>query len=349
MSTHSSSATAPRAAGSRRRSPGRGETLAGLAVLLLLLIIAAGVWHTSRNFDPSLWGLPAGPAQGGGLLAALAPPGFTPLAPPEAFDLGTLWTKIDGKAELYLPAGFELLETRRWRPTGREGWLETYLFRMKEAQGAFAVYSGQRRSDARPLDLTPLSYASGPAVFAALGPYYLEVVPSGADAAWARASRQMAQAILEALAAVGVKGQSGLGAAGLFPPQGLVQDSLTLLAQDVFGMAGLDQVRTANYQSAQGELTAFLSHRTDAAAAAKLTGDYVTFLTSQGVADLGPAPQLPGSHVLDVLGTFEVVFSQGPYFAGAKGEDRAAAQDLAQRLAKRLAGPPAAPPAGESK
>ena len=70
------------------------------------------------------------------------------------YDAATLSDKINGKAELYLAAGFERLECRRFAlADDPAGWLERFVYTMRAAPGAFAVYSQQRRPQAQPLTL----------------------------------------------------------------------------------------------------------------------------------------------------------------------------------------------------
>src|SRR5512133_1136053 len=97
----------------RRRTP------VALAVLAGLLAIAGGLLWTQSRFNPAVVNFlkaaaPPGAAAPGARTAILPlPDGISPLTAPERFDRETLSDKIDGKAELYLSAGFIGLEAQR--------------------------------------------------------------------------------------------------------------------------------------------------------------------------------------------------------------------------------------------
>ena len=46
---------------------------------------------------------------------------------------------------------------------------------------------------------------------------------------------------------------------------------------------------------------------------------------------------MPGAHVIEIMDTFDIIFTVGPYFAGVhESLDRAIATDLAMRLQATL-------------
>jgi hypothetical protein len=326
--------------------PSRAQSLTSLVVLAVLALVALGVWLKQGSYDPRAWGVPpalkgqaAGVAGGGPLdplldLAALIPPGLTAMGPAESFDPGSLSDKIDGKAELYLAAGFKALATRRYQLAAEPAlWLEAYVFAMAEDRGAFSVFSVQRRSEARTLDLTPNAYQTTNAVFLAQGPYYLEIVASAPRPELTEATRAWAKAWLAlAPAPAAAAGPAEADERGLLPP-GMLPESLSLLASDVFGFDKLNQVFVATYALGGEEATAFLSRRADPAEAGNLARDYAALLLANG-GQARPVPEgLAGAQLIEVAGTWELVFSQGRFLAGVhQAESAAAAQELGMRL-----------------
>lgn len=318
-----------------RSQPSLTQRLLSMVILgLLALVIAVVFWQQSR-YDPASWGW--GGAAGGraGMLAELAVPGLTPLGPGEGFTPATLSDKIDGKAELYLAAGFESMAARRYALAGRPAaWLELMLYRMKDPRAAYSVFSNQRRAGAQPSQLAPNAYTTSNALYLAQGPYYLEAVASLPEPALRQGLSQAAQAILAKLPAAP---SAASGEAGLFPAQGMKADSVVLLAKDAFGMAGLDEVFIATYPQGGGELMAFLARRAGPATAQKQAAAYAAFLKNNG-GNPQPAPAgLPGANLVEVFGAWELFWAQGPFLAGVRGaEDRAATLALAQRLRQAL-------------
>jgi hypothetical protein len=281
------------------------------------------------------------PSTQAGTLAALLPddvPGLKPLARAESFTPATLSDKIDGKAELYLAAGFSGMACRAYQ-AGQAGnaRIDVYLYRMKTTDAAFAVFSGQRRPGAAQSPLAKNGYLTENALFLTHGADYVEVI---ADRAGTRpALEALAKGVLAGLGAgVGDKkgegGQSGEVQPGdLFPKAGLKADSLRLTVADAFGFQGFANVYTADYETGAGSGTAFLSRRKDAAEARKWAGSYQRFLTDNGYA-LQPRQNAPaGAVVLAMEGSVEILLVRGNVLAGVHdAPDMAGALKLANAL-----------------
>ncbi|MDP3426761.1 MAG: hypothetical protein Q8S17_05230 [Humidesulfovibrio sp.] len=250
------------------------------------------------------------------------------LAPPESFTPDTLSDKINGKAELYLAAGFAAMASRSYQtqasPPGR---VEVYLYRMKSPDAAFAVFSGQRRSGAAQSPLAKNGYLTENALFLTSGLDYLEVI--GDRAGQRPVLEALAKAVLAGLAPVrkpaagasfalhsGVNSEASsavnsgakpaaqaaakpaaqpvadLSPPELFPVAGLKPDSIRLAVADAFGCQGLTSVYTAEYDASFGGAAALLSCRKDAAEAKAQLELYRRHLTDNGfVAQPAHSPQ----------------------------------------------------------
>ncbi len=359
----------------RARQVGSGEALASALVLAALLAIAAWMLARQGAFNPAVEvalrapapkgaaqaqagavaqaGAPAdAPAAGGGEpgpagqgakasgLAAFLPQeagGLSALGPAESFNPVTLSDKIDGKAELYLAAGFKAMADRTY--SGGKGKLrvDLYLYEMKNADAAFSVFSGQRRSGAGKSAVTDRAYSTENAVFFASGPYYAEVIADRAGPEAKKALDALAQAVAGALPGKkgGGEGEKAAGQAkdsDLFPAQGQDSGSLRLLAADVFGVQGLTGVYTVGYKAGQAEATGFLSRRKSAAEAQELAGAYLRFLADNGYKELAGA--VPGAKLLEMDGSFEAVGVAGALFFGVHD---ATSRDMAVQVATQLA------------
>jgi hypothetical protein len=338
MSESCPTATLPaRAAGSAR------ETAAAVAVLCCLAVIAGGMLLAQPRFNPGVQNLSAiaadplktGAPPGTDSTPLIpAPAGVSVLTPAERFDRESLSDKIDGKAELYLSAGFLRLDSQRFALSGRpEAWMELFIYDMGSAQNAFAVFSAQRRADVAPLDIGDFAYRAGNALFIAHGHYYAELIASGEEEALAAALEGLAENFIRSrpVAAAAISERD------LFPKAGLIADSIGLIAADAFGVAGLDQVFTAAYRRQAAEATAYFSRRADAAAAAEQVRSYAEFLTAYGGRRLAADDPVPGAVLIEILDTYMVFFAQGPYFAGVhEAEERELALELARDLAAAL-------------
>ena len=167
------------------------ETIVALCVLASLAVIATGMAMVQSRFNPAVVNFLQGAAdRAKGPAAAPAtaepilplPEGMSPLTPAERFDRETLSDKIDGKAELYLSAGFVRLDCQRLALAGQPDlWVEVFIYDMGSFENAYAVFSAQRRADATMLDFAEFAYRAENALFFVHGPFYLEMIASGTD------------------------------------------------------------------------------------------------------------------------------------------------------------------------
>ncbi len=269
--------------------------------------------------------------------AALLPevPGFNPLAPIESYGPETLSDKIDGKADLYLPAGFKEMSCRKFSlDTGAEkAFVEVFIYDMGSAANAFAVFSGQRRPGSPSIPLTANAYATSNALFFTQGRYYLEIVADRASEKLSDALKAYATALLAKIPSEGGQGNPAL----LFPKEGLAPDTVRLLASDVFSMEGFNDVLTAEYHLKSGNGTAFIARRGAPAEARAEARRYLDFLAANGYQKVQTSAAAGDISVLALDNSFEVVWVQGPIMAGVHDATSVqAALDLTAQLRPAL-------------
>jgi hypothetical protein len=262
------------------------------------------------------------------------PPGMVPLSLPEAFDAQNLSDKINGKAELYLSAGFVGLNSQRFKDKKDASlWIEAYLYDMGNGQNAFSVFSAQRREGAATLDLTPYAYRTQNALFLVHGSFYIEIIASEATDRAFNPMKLLAENFIHNTAAQTVIIQEK----DLFPVQGLVAESISLISADAFGFDRLNQIYTAEYEVEGYQMMAFLSRRQDNQNAQDLASAYQKFLETFGGQTIDADLPIKGAKVVEILETYEVIFSSGPYIAGVREADnKEQAINLAQQLYDKL-------------
>ncbi len=319
--------------------PSRHESRIAVAILLLLTLIAAAVLREQRRPHPAVENFLHARALAAGARGPAAdgpfalPEGTTALTPPERFDPYSLSEKIDGKAELYLAAGFVRLDCWRLAPAGAEdAWIEVFIYEMGSFENAFSVFSAQRRADAVALDLTEFAYAAENAFFFVHGTRYVELIASGTGEPFTRAMEAIGRSLIAERPAL----QAALTERDLFPSEGLVAESIRRIAADAFGLAGLDRVYSASYRIGGGEAVVFFTRRDLPDQATALARSYLEMLRAFGAA-VAPAEGMEEAFRVEVLDTFEVVFTRGEFFAGVReATDSGLALELARRLEKRL-------------
>jgi len=328
----------------RKHSTVKGpETYLSLAILAALIAIAVGIFLAQRTYNPAVFRTESGlsPLEQGAAspgtsekMLLPAPPGLEELSRPEQFEAQTLSDKIDGKAELYLSAGFVGLLTQRFKhPNRPDLWLEIFIYDMGAGQNSFAVYSAQRRDDAQPLDLTTNAYRTQNAIFFVHGKYYLEIIASEASEKMLQPMMQFADAFI---GSTPVEFEA-IAEKDLFPRKDLIESSISLIPADAFGFERLNQVFSATYQLGDAQAMAFFSHRKTPAQAQELAAAYQVFLTSFGGRNIEIMLPIQGAKMVEILDTYEIIFSCGSYFAGVRDlEDRQMAEDLALALYQKL-------------
>ena len=324
----------------------RRQTLSSLAIMVLLMVIGTGIFLAQFNYSPSVLQTnsfaPSTANGGDSSLSALAetiiplPSGLVALSPSEGFDAQNLSDKINGKAELYLSAGFVHLSSQRFKDSDGSGfWVEAYVYDMGNGQNAFSVFSAQRREGAAKLELTPYAYRTQNALFLVHGSYYLEIIGSEATDRVLGLMKLLAENFIQNTATE----IAAIQERSLFPVQGLVADSIALISSDAFGFERLDKVYTAEYEIKDHQMMAFLSRRQESREAQELASAYGKFLATFGGQNLEADLPIKDAKLLEILETYEVIFYCGPFIAGVREADnKEQAIELAVRLYEKLKG-----------
>jgi hypothetical protein len=318
----------------------RQQTLLSVIILSILTVIGAAIVISQTRFNPAilikdeLRQAPDldRPVSAPPVFEAFVPlpQGLSPFTAPEIFESEKLSDKINGKAELYLSAGFARLVSQRFRhDDASDVWVEAYVYDMTNGQNAFAVFSSQRREDAESLNLTQYAYRSPNAIFLVHGRYYIELIASEASDRVRSPLLMLATTFIRNTPAETIQ----MTEQDLFPPQDLVAGSITLISADAFGYERLDQVYTAEYRLNDESLMAYLSRRQTPGQAEELAAAYGQFLLNFGGRTI--EQQLPFKNALffEIMDTYEIIFSCGPFVAGVR---EATTRDQAVKLAIQL-------------
>jgi hypothetical protein len=319
---------------------GRTETWVGLVILLCLAAVAAGVFIRQFSFNPAVLVArtvelqkTAVPNSGAATPAAWRPPELKEFGPPESFTPENLYDKIDGKAELYLSAGFVRLNCQRFAlADAQDQWLEWFVYDMGAVPQAFSVFTVQRRSEGQPLDFTEYAYKTQNSLYFICGSNYVEAVASSVSEPLMNAMLAAAKRFI----ATSAPGSARLPGLELLPAENQVPESQTLQSADVFGFDQFKNVYTAEYTVGDARVLAFVTSCTNPGAAAALRDAYRAFLLENGGKESHPitGPDKP----VEILGSIEMVFSEGPFVAGIhSAASTAQAEQVATQLHKHLA------------
>ena len=327
-----------------KTKPAPKQTLLSLMILGILVVISIGVYLAQFNTNRAVQQMApvlkaddkkqSAPPASAEKSLIFSPPGQSPLSPAETFDAATLSDKINGKAELYLSAGFVRLHSQRFKDeTAGEVWMEIFVYDMQTPQNAFSVFSAQRRDDAQTLEVAQYAYQTPNALFFVHGPFYVEVVASDISETIIQPMTVFAETFI---ANHPIQAQT-IGEKELFPEEGLVQTSISLVSADAFGYERFDQIFTATYKLQDSEFMAYYSRRKTPGEAQELASSYRDFLIAFGGKTVESDLAIKTAKMIDILDTYEIVFSHGPYLAGVReAADQKPAVELAMQLFNRI-------------
>ena len=324
---------------------GGGERWVGSIILLCLAGIAAGMYLKQFSFNPAV--LVANSAAPGAMKSAATvqsetapplPPELAVMSPPETFNPDNLYDKVDGKADLYLSAGFVGMQSQRFAlKATNDVWMEWFVYDMGTLPHAFSVFSLQRRADGQAYDLTPFAYQCQNALFFVCGKYYVEAVTAMPVAPMMSAMRAMARQFV----AAHPPGEMRIPELELFPPENLEAGSQNLQIADAFGFDHFTNVFTAKYTvpvgiTNAGALAFFEMAKTSADAAA-LRDSWRSFLIANGGKEIDSGDAGALGKPINFMDSIEIAFSEGNAVAGVHAApDAATAAKVAKELADGL-------------
>jgi hypothetical protein len=221
------------------------------------------------------------------------------------FDRASLSDKINGKAELYLAAGFKRMLSCRYQIQDKPDlWFEVLLFEQDTPDAAFSVFSQQRRRNAEPLSFVANGYRAQNAIYAQWGSFYLEISASAVNPelnaameAWSR------QACAQARLATKTE------PVDLLISQGAKADGIVLLASDAFGLQDFGQVWLGECEVDGAVYLLFLRPFANAGEAENWQQRIEDFWRLQG------AEQLAG-HAYELEGMYQIAAVQDNYLLG---------------------------------
>jgi hypothetical protein len=266
------------------------------------------------------------------------PPELSVFSAPETFTADNLYDKIDGKADLYLTAGFVGLKCQRLAlKAANDVWMEWFVYDMGTLPQAFSVFSLQRRAEAQTLDLTEFAYQTQNSLYFVCGRYYVEAVTAMPTEPMMAAMRTMARQFV----AANPSGAMRIPELKLFPPENMEAGSQGLQMANAFGFDQFTNVFTAKYRVPDGatnvEVLAFLEMTKTSAAAAALRDAYRSFLLANGGKEIEAGEAASLGKPINFMDSVEIIFAEGNVVAGVHAApDASSAIKVAQKLSDGL-------------
>jgi len=328
----------------KNQKPSKLETGIGLFVLLIIAGIAIGVFVGQFQFNPAVISLhdilvSADKMNGSNNLSnepsdaknrLPIPKGMALMTAPETFSPDTLYEKINGKAELYLSAGFKRLRSQRIKSQKKsELWMEAYIYEMKTPSSAFTVFSIQRRDSGTPTEISRFSYQTDNALFLTHGFYYLEIISSERSEEMKQFLLEFAKLFIQQTPSESVT----IPELSMFPKACADLDRISVIPASAFGFNKLDNVFTSICDLNGKEVMIFISDRKTSQNAEMLSSDYREFLKTFGGIEMPEFDRIKNSNLIEIFDTYELFFTSGSYFCGVhEAADRKTAETAAAVL-----------------
>jgi len=216
-----------------------------------------------------LWQAPA-PGAGAMPIAFPAVDGWKPAGQPQVFSPDTLYDYINGGSDLYLKYDFEELQVVEYRKDAMSVSVEVY--RHRDADHAFGIYSQERVPSAAFLPLGAQGYYENAACNFIQGGYYVKLSSDHTGADDREILLAFARRISQALPA-----QSALPAAlSAFPPDGKRRNSEKFIAKDFLGYAFLHAGYLVDYERSGQKYQLFVIAGDSPTDARAMLGQYLT-------------------------------------------------------------------------
>lgn len=319
-----------------RMAKARGiESFVSVFLILVLVVIGAAVFAKQFHYDRSVFEIPS-PEQSVEInMAELAVSGFKTIGQTESYDKNNLYEKINGKAELYIPAGFSKLYYQRFGDEQNKNlWIELYIYDMADIHNAYSVFSLQRRLNAKMISLLPdFHYLTDNGVYLAYGNYYIEAVGSAENEKISKVLISMASSLAYKL--FSAEQSKLIQEKFILLNTEDIRSDVKLYAKGAFGFDGFENVFSCQYKIGSENVTVFLTQQKDARKAKKIADAYCKFMISNDAKEI--SIEELNAKAFDYYGTTEIVFASGDFVGGVhESKSRPAAIKAAKKLIKNL-------------
>lgn len=302
------------------------ESAISYSILALLVIIVAVIVSLQFKSPPNY----AAAAQG--------PDGFKAF-PIEEYGPANLYEKINGKAPLYVDAGFQKLTAQRFVNLADESlWFENYVYDMAENKNAFSVYSTQKRTGSEPVTDIGASqaYKTTNGLYFVKGQYYVEMIASAQSPELLSTAMQLAKE-MQVAEEQNASNEKQLSETDLLQAENMVPDSIQLYRNEAFGFSGFGDLYIAKYNVADETITAFLGKCESPEKADQMAKSYHDFIIQNGGETKTAINNELQNSVLDFYGMCEIVASAEEVIVGVhEAQNQEAAEKLVMEIINKI-------------
>jgi hypothetical protein len=198
------------------------------------------------------------------LLEGLVPDGWEQVGNIEHYNIASLYTKIDGRSELYMAYEVQGLSwTSMSDSSNKDNFIDVFIYDMKTASGSFGIYSVEREEGQEALTVGDAGYKTGSNFYFRKGRFYGYINASTNNDRNEAAGHAVSKMLMERIPADNGK---ILGLDWL-PTENLITDSLQFFKADAMSLDFLSNTMFGNYMFGESKVRVFMTKRDDVAEA----------------------------------------------------------------------------------
>ncbi|HIA47207.1 MAG TPA: hypothetical protein EYN96_04390 [Candidatus Hydrogenedentes bacterium] len=210
------------------------------------------------------------------LLTGLVPDGWSQVGSIEHYNIASLYTKIDGRSELYM--AYDVLGLS-WismnNDSNKNNFLDLFIYDMQSPSGSFGIYSVEREEGQEALTVGDEGYKTGSNFYFRKGRFYGYINASTTNEVNDAAGHAVSKGLMNRIetddrAIVGLD---------WLPTEGLISDSLQFFKADAMSLEFLTNTMFGNYMMGENKVRAFITKRADDAEAESIFKEFQVYGT----------------------------------------------------------------------
>lgn len=210
------------------------------------------------------------------LLEGLVPEGWLQAGPIEHYNVAALYTKIDGRSELYMAydvIGLSWISMNN--VADKDNFIDVFIYDMGTPSGSFGIYSVEREEGQEALTVGDEGYKTGSNFYFRKGSFYGYINASTTNEVNDAAGHAVSKALMDRVESddrpiVGID---------WLPEENLVSDSLQFFKADAMSLEFLTHTMFGNYMFGDKKARAFMTKRADTAEAESIFEEFQLYGT----------------------------------------------------------------------